>query len=204
MTDDSKFSDGQKLADYISALKDFKISGPAGPVYDHMGATMADAILQSGLNYQNVVYPRIQAIIQRYPGGNTTSAFLKILAEEGHEKVLDWKHHEKPARLMALVEFIKFKNIETVKELQKFLLHEDNLDGLRELRGIGPKTVDYLKMLVGIQAVAVDRHIWRFVEKAGINCKDYVATRSVVEAAANILGLTSSELDHSIWLYMSA
>jgi hypothetical protein len=53
-------SNGQTLVTYINSLEHFEFSGSKGPVYDHMGAIIADSILQAGLNYENVVFPRVK------------------------------------------------------------------------------------------------------------------------------------------------
>lgn len=36
------------------------------PTYDHMGAILADSVLQAGMNYANVVKPRVDAILLSY------------------------------------------------------------------------------------------------------------------------------------------
>ena len=69
---------------------------------------------------------------------------------------------------------------------------------------MGPKTVDYFKILCGEQdAAAVDVHLTRFLEQAGVRVRDYEQARTVIAEAARLLSVTAARLDHSIWTYMS-
>lgn len=198
-----KISQGQELANYIRSLEDFEIFHPNGPVYNHMGAIIADAVLQAGLNYKNVVFPRIRKILEDFPDEKTTSQFREILNKKGVKEVINWKDQEKPERLEGLTNYLVEQEVETVDDMRTFLLKPEAAASLLKLKGIGPKTVDYLKVLVDIPAIAVDRHVFNFVERAGIICKGYSETRLVVEEAARELNLSFSALDHSIWQYMS-
>ena len=65
------------LANFI-ANKNF------GPVtqqvpYNHMGATIIDSVLQAGLNYKYVVYPRVQKILQDFHDYTTTCDFIILM-----------------------------------------------------------------------------------------------------------------------------
>jgi hypothetical protein len=42
----------------------------SGLPYGHMGATLTDAVLQSGISYETVVLPRVERILRDYPGRN--------------------------------------------------------------------------------------------------------------------------------------
>jgi endonuclease III len=75
---------------------------------------------------------------------------------------------------------------------------------LLRVRGIGPKTVDYFKILWGEQdATAIDTHLLRFLERAGVHENGYEQAHHVIAAAAPLLGVSAARLDHSIWTYMS-
>jgi endonuclease III-like uncharacterized protein len=74
---------------------------------------------------------------------------------------------------------------------------------LLQLKGVGPKTVDYLKMLVGIPTVAVDRHIKNLAKDIGLQCKHYEDVQKVVGLAADHLGVDPNSFDWAIWSYLS-
>ncbi|WP_446222572.1 hypothetical protein ACTWPB_22625 [Nocardia sp. IBHARD005] len=75
---------------------------------------------------------------------------------------------------------------------------------LRQVNGFGPKTVDYLAILVGsARHVAVDMHITGFVRDAGIVGSDYRAITTLITRAANELGCSAAPLDAAIWNHMS-
>jgi len=63
--------------------------------------------------------------------------------------------------------------------------------------------MDYLKMLVGIPAIAVDRHIRTFVARAGFVSNNYTEIRRIVEQAADKLEIHHSNLDYAIWAHVS-
>lgn len=79
------------------------------------------------------------------------------------------------------------RSIATEDCLREWLQLPNNAAHLRGTKGIGPKTVDYLKMLVGIPAVAVDRHIRTFVHRAGFRSNNYTTIREVVEEAGRLI-----------------
>lgn len=58
-------------------------------------------------------------------------------------------------------------------------------------------------MLVGIPAIAVDRHIRAFVQQSGFKSHNYTAIRKVVEDAADQLNMHRTDLDYAIWLHVS-
>jgi hypothetical protein len=166
-----------------------------------MGAIIADAILQPGLNYQSVVAPRVKRLQTQFPEAVTTSLFLSVIREIGAREVLSWTHPEKPRRLVALTRFLLGSDVETWIDLRRWLAKEDNRARLLSVRGVGPKTCDYIATLVGLPAVAVDRHISAFVRSAGLTPCGYTQTRDIVIAAAEILHVDVAELDHAIWAY---
>ena len=81
-----------------------------------MGATICDAILQAGTKYDTVVRPRVARVREIYPEATTTSAFRRLLREEGAKKVLAWRDEEKPNRVVGLTEFLIGKGIEIEAE----------------------------------------------------------------------------------------
>lgn len=50
---------------------------------------------------------------------------------------------------------------------------------------------------------AVDVHLLRFLEQAGVHAQDYESARTTITQAADLLGVSAACLGHSIWLCMS-
>ena len=195
--------DVHRLRSFVRGLGDFHIQARSGASYAHMGATICDTILQAGLNYRTVVAPRVQRVMYRWSSATGTSRFLGMISRHGLNDVLLWKHPEKPTRIGQFTEFLARQGIETEGELSEWLTNDANSQSLRGLRGVGPKTVDYLKSLVGLPAVAVDRHVRTFVEWAGVRATSYDQIRQVVCEVADSLHLEHRVLDHAIWSYVS-
>lgn len=171
--------------------------------YFHMGATIIDAILQAGMNYKNVVYPRVLNLLKSYPEYKTTCDFLILMQTIPIARLISWKNEDKLSRINELAWFLHNQKIETEQELACWLDEENNIKKLFSIRGIGPKTVDYLKILSGCPAIAIDRHLFKFLEIMGIQTKSYDYASSIFISTAAYLDISMYELDRKIWLYMS-
>jgi hypothetical protein len=91
------------LLQHLETQEDFEVVDYYDGNYDHMGATISDAILQAGVKYDSVVRPRVREIREKYPTARTTSAFLKVLLEVGPKEVLRWKEERKPEIVLRLL-----------------------------------------------------------------------------------------------------
>src|SRR5690349_16832560 len=94
------------LVGYTKALPNFRIAESVDGNYQHMGATIVDAILQAGLKYDTVVRPRVRRILKSYPNERTTSAFAALLDAQGAEEIVRMRG-AKPMRVVTLTEFLK-------------------------------------------------------------------------------------------------
>ncbi|MFO7697151.1 MAG: hypothetical protein R6X16_08340 [Anaerolineae bacterium] len=189
------------LVAYIGSLGDFP-RVPTQEPYRHVGAALSDALLQSGLRYETVVLPRVNRVLAD-ASARTVSGFLHLLEREGRNAVLQWQHPDKPARVLLVTRLLHEEGVETEADLRGWLTDEAQCQTLLGIKGIGPKTVDYLQTLVGIPNLAVDRHMLAFVEEAGIRVAGYEeAYRLLIDTAA-ALGWPAGELDMSIWTRMS-
>lgn len=197
-----------RTARFVETLDDFEMVEDLALPYHHMGATITDAALQAGLRYETVVWPRVQHVMT-IPEAATTSGFLDLLRERGGEEVVHWTHPEKLGRMVAVAELFVSESVETEADL-RFWLCEDgdecivHIAKLAAVHGIGPKTIDYFKILCGEQdAAAIDMHLTRFLEQAGVRVTSYEQAREVIAGAAEELGVPVAQFDHSIWTYMS-
>lgn len=137
-----------------------------------------------------------------YPSARTTSGFVNLINSNNIHEILNFRG-EKPNRIVAVALYLKEKGIETEEELGKWLEDDRNLNKLRKLKGIGSKTIDYFKILVGIDTNAVDRHLENFLKNANIIASGYDEHQQIIIHAADTLHIKRSVLDYSIWNYMS-
>ncbi len=191
-----------KLLKHIQSLEGFEILVPSYP-YHHMGATITDAMLQPGINWLNVVKPRIDKI-KRYTAAKSTTGFLKLLEHQSPCKLLDWFDEEKPNRVLGITRFLKGETVETENDLNTWLAADTNIVKLMNQRGIGNKTFDYIKMLVGLPSVAIDRHLNNMLEQANVSHTGYAEAREIIGRVAELMTIEKHVLDHSIWKYMSS
>jgi len=169
---------------------------------DHMGGVLADSVLQAGLNYTTVVRPRVMAILQTYPKVDTVSALVKLTKKRKTAEFLNWNHHEKVTRFESLVSFMEDWAIEDAEDLRSALNDAGFCKAMQTIHGIGPKTVDYMACLVGIDSIAVDRHVRTFAKKVGVENSDYQFLQRSFCFAADLLALPRREFD--AWLWRSA
>ena len=52
------------LTEHLESLDDFVVVTDVDGSYNHMGATIADAVLQAGTIYDTVVRPRVSRILE--------------------------------------------------------------------------------------------------------------------------------------------
>jgi hypothetical protein len=199
----SQDNDARRLAQYVRSLTDF-VYHKVDPPYGHIGATIADSVLQANNKYDTHVAPRIQRILKQWPNAKTVTVLLDLLRTVSTATFLNWKGEDRAKRFTSILHLLKSEQIDGEADLQTWLTKDTNLPKLLAINGIGPKTVDYLKIMVGLQSIAIDRRLLKFFVMAGIaiNPGDYQTAREVLKGAAGLLSIPQADLDHSIWRYM--
>lgn len=199
-----KIRDARKLVDFIEANTTFElIPSNFCPYHNHVAALFTDIVLQAGLNYKNIVAPRVMRVFNNYPNCETVQEFYNLILEEGLEEIILWKNDIKLNRIYDLIQFCLSNEINTSQELKTYLLISDNRNSFLNIKGFGNKTYDYLLKLLNVDTIAVDRHIFSFLDMAGIYTKDYTYTKNVVETAADLMDISRRSIDYSIWSYMA-
>lgn len=171
---------------------------------NHIGAVLADAVLQAGVNYRTVVRGRIERIHSQFPEAATLTGLMNLIERGEASNFLLWNHFTKVIRFVTLAQFLALRHIETTIDLKAWLCKSIARDHLLGLHGIGPKTYDYLCCLVGIDCIAVDRHIKTFANEAGVPLTDYDGLKSAFSFAADFLGIARRDFDAWIWRTVSA
>lgn len=192
----------EKLAQYVRSLPDFKVYETIDVSYGHMGATIADAVLQANNKYESNVTPRVQRILAEYPEARTTSAVVLQLQSVPPTIFLNWGGEDRATRFCQVTELFKSAGVETEEDLGNWLTDPSNCAKLDAIYGIGQKTVDYFKILCGESTSAIDRHLLAFLELAGIKTSSYHDAQETINATADLLGIDRACFDHSIWQFM--
>jgi len=189
----------RKIADFAEKEKDLRTNRRPRVVCKHMGAVLADAVLQAGLNYHNVVRPRVLSILNSYPDMDRVSSLSKLVEKNETASFLNWVHEDKILRFERIVRFLKNENIELVADLHSQLASEKFRKELLCIKGVGPKTADYMACLVGVESIPVDRHVRSLALSLGITNQDYQFLQKVFCYAADFLGVPRREFDEWIW-----
>ena len=170
---------------------------------EHLGAKLADAVLQRAVNYERFVRPRVKRLVLRYPDAHNLTGLQRAVAEVGASKMLDVASGEKPLTFESLVQALALERVESVADLREFLSDRWRANRLLNVPGVGPKTIAFLKLLVGLDAVALDKHLLAALKSAGIPACDPSEAESLFRLAAQELGITMSQLDALLWRHGS-
>ncbi len=149
-----------RLVEYIQSLPNF-VYDEVGDSYGHIGATIADAVLQARRDYESYVTPRTKRIMKNWPRETTVTALLDLLKSIPAAEFLNCKDSEtsrswlgrRVERFCAILQLLKQEEIESEADLRAWLVKDSNLPKLHAIKGVGPKTVDYLKILVGCRGL---------------------------------------------------
>ena len=197
-------SAAEKLA--TKALYEFgKGPWPVMEGWGHIGAILSDTGLNAAVNYEAVVRPRVERLIALHPNAKTTSGFADVCNSPGLYEVLNWKGHKKVLTIQALTGLLLREGVETPQELAQWYVQPGSRHKLADISGMGPKLIDYLGSLLGVQRVAIDRWLTLFLEYSGIDTSilTYERQAEIYYQACEILDVTPKELDFSVWCWGS-
>jgi len=203
----------QRLAEFTKSLPDFRIyQEDEMDRYDHVGAAIADAVLQAQRDYDSFVAPKTERILRKWPETKTVSAVLECLKSVTPSDFLDWKDNPSSSNYLAhrverfgeILKLFKENGVESVTDLKNWLSAPANSARLSAIYGVGPKTTEYMKILVGLQTAAPDTRLYDYLAKAGIDAVSDGIAREIITRTADLLLIPRSCFDHSIWQYMGA
>jgi hypothetical protein len=141
----------------------------------------------------------VRRIIALYPNAVTTNALVEILRHKQVNDFLAWDHSVKVERFANLVLMLHELQVSDAHDLRVRLQQEQFCIALQRLQGIGPKTVDYMACLSGLESVAVDRHIRSYASKAGVEGTEYQFLKRVFCFAADLLSISRRGFDAWVW-----
>jgi hypothetical protein len=156
-------------------------------------------VLQAGLSYRSVVMPRVARILMEFPDADCVSALICLVKKGNTAHLLDWQHPTKVERFERLVDFLHRSEVDTTDDIRTVLKSDMFCANLQSLNGVGPKTTDYMACLVGIDSIAVDRHIRSFAVRAGVTNDAYDFLKGAFCFAADLLSISRREFDAWVW-----
>jgi hypothetical protein len=166
---------------------------------DHMGAVLADAVLQSGMNYQSFVVPRVRLLRTSYPNATTVSALRRLLRSVGPQSLLGVANVRKCAAIWGLVDLLLDEQVETIAELKSWIEEPASKDKLLTVHGVGTKTVAFLRILLGHDGIAIDTHVRRAAAKVGVSLRSDDELAALFAQAAIQAGVRLTDIDGALW-----
>ncbi|WP_189397021.1 hypothetical protein [Streptomyces sp. FBKL.4005] len=195
-------SPARRLADHVQhLLGSGPFPQPGG--WTHMGAVICDVSFQPRCKYERTLRPRLLDLQLSWPDASTVRGFQHRLATEDLAVAMKFNHAQKVATAHAITDLLAAHGVDTREDLRTWLHHQDNRAALRTVKGVGPKSIDYIGNLVGRSHVAVDVHLRAFAVDAGVPDLPYDQLRAVYEEAAVLLGHDKGGLEHAVWRHRS-
>lgn len=195
--------EARQLVNYIDSLSGFTRYTEIDGNYGHVGAILADAVLQSRNDYEKNVRPRITRIRTQYKEATSLQDLKRLLLQVTVEQFLGWNSPRKSKAFRDLIQLFDREKVNTEDDMRQWIEREGSSAKLHEIHFIGPKTVAYLKILVGLPYAAMDMHLFNFLKLAGLDVgQNHDRGQTIVHDAADMMNMNRAHLDHSIWRYM--
>ncbi|WP_328923840.1 hypothetical protein OG429_03825 [Streptomyces sp. NBC_00190] len=191
-----------RLATYVqTVLGDGPFLPPGG--WSHMGAVICDTSFQARRKYESTIRPRLLQLQSAWPDAATVRGFQARLSTEDLSVAMNFNSPLRVATAHAITALLAAREVDTRDDLHAWLGHRANRAALRAVKGVGPKSLDYIGNLVGRSQVAVDVHLRAFAADAGVPDLGYEQLRAVYESTAAVLGHEPGGLEHAIWRFKS-
>jgi hypothetical protein len=114
-----------------------------------MGAVICDVSFQPRCRYEATLRPRLLRLQTNWPDAKTVRGFQDRLASEDLAVAMRFNHAGKVATAHAITDLLAASGVDTRDELRTWLDRQANRAALHTVKGVGPKTIDYLGNLVG-------------------------------------------------------
>ncbi|MFJ3339329.1 hypothetical protein [Streptomyces sp. NPDC086766] len=171
--------------------------------WTHMGAVICDASFHARRKYKSTIRPRLLQLQSAWPDAATVRGFQARLVTEDLAIAMNFKSPRRVATAHAITDLLVAEDVDTRDDLHAWLDHQDHRAALRAVKGVGPKSVDYIGNLVGRSQVAVDVHLRAFAADAGVTGLPYEELQAVYEETAAALGHEPGGLEHAVWQFKS-
>jgi len=169
----------------------------------NIGAIVIESILQSGLNYNYVVKPRIEKFYNKYESFYSLSQLDFLLQYNSIEDIMGVNNGRKKKALTDLMKLLFKYEVEYIYQLQDVILSPLFVEEFLSIKGIGNKTLDYLMILLGLDSIAIDRHLFKFLKEFDIDLS-YSDSKKLLVKVAEEMDIDLTELDSFIWNEMSS
>jgi endonuclease III len=120
------------------------------------------------------------------------------------EELLQWRGVEKIERFRRLLELLVEYHIGSVDDLCFWSATSTGRCELLQVKGIGNKTYDYLRMLCGQITFPIDRHIIRFLQMADVDIRSYgyETSQRLLFDSCGRLGADPGVIERGLWALM--
>ena len=170
--------------------------------YDKPFLIIIDAVLSINRQYNPFVKPRIELLKQKLSDINNLEELDNLIKIDKNKFIELWhyNHIQRVDLLINLLEFfIVYKKQGGFKDDRAAMVHWASSKKDLPVKGIGFRTNQYLRMMLGVSTVKPDVHLHKAVYEAlGKRLSDKEVVE-IIEITADKLNLKAISLDHGIW-----
>ena len=141
--------------------------------------------------------PKTISYVERKPYNNMVATLSDAILQAG----MNYKTVVMPRNLAWL---LYNEGVNSEEDFRQWGRVSENEEKLLALDGIGYKTVDYLKLLSGLETIPIDRHLFKFLKDSEIPITTYYDASYIFKSVAKELNIEERLLDKIIWDYMSS
>jgi hypothetical protein len=127
-------NEAERLRDHILSISPPFEKHIATHNYNHIGAILAAAVLQSNNDYERNVRHRIKRIRETYANHQTLAALQDLLKKMTAEKFLDWKGPRRAQPFLDLINLLHSEGVNTESQLREWLRQDSSCEKLRAIR----------------------------------------------------------------------
>ncbi|MGY5118332.1 hypothetical protein ACWC2H_21110 [Streptomyces sp. 900105755] len=168
-----------------------------------MGAVICDASFHARRRYRSTIRPRLLRLQSAWPDAATARGFKARIITEDLAVAMDFNAPGRVATAHAITALLVTQGVDTRDDLHEWLGLRGSRAALRTVKGVGPKSVDYIGNLVGRSQVAVDVHLHAFAVDADVTSLGYEELQAAYEETAAVLGHEPGALEHAVWRFKS-
>lgn len=170
--------------------------------YNHIAATLTDMALQPHLKkYPSQVKPVVNRLLVEYPQCARCDVFVAMMEETSPKYFLNLSDGQRARQIYSLARWFSETGVISENDLANWLRNPENEKELKKQRGVTPRQIDYLRLLMGEETFPIDRPMEFILNRAGLDALPAEEAKMVCLEAAARLDFTPRQFYLNIWFY---
>lgn len=208
-TDPAHDVSSKDLAELLECIEDFEVGIEVPPLWTgNIELALIDSVLANGELYAIETSPRVLEAVKRYQDASGRDSWddLSALVSSDRSRCEDVLKDKQEIRGVLKTDAMRSaaKNLTLVgvrHAVDVDRTSREQRKAFTEMMSAGPVSWFYFTLLAGTGGVKADKHVLTFVGEALGRKVSRGECVTLLNAAANRLGVPATVLDHAIWRY---